>query len=851
MMNQKQRYVFDELESGDVCVFPSEVSARSWLLSYAAQSGRGAIFSDRAISYDTFQGLFLPLQEGERLATPLTRLLFVQQAVSQGLGLDYFFSSVPEESKTRIARYLSTILPQLKDVVMSKAFSHLDGRLQRDYQALYHAYGAFLSEHKIIEPTYGDPVVPKEHGRYRVLFSNAQLGFSRLYGRLGKPDWVKPVPTEEPGKKPDLLRYGNHVEEIRDTMRKIRSLLDDGVPARDIVLSVARERVMFPRLATEADRYDVPLVIHGSTSPLSYPAGRFFRQLQELYQEEFDYQNMESFLLEPGIPWKNRERTIHQDLLNKAIELSVDRGSQGNEDDMWLGVLARADKTLGDWYREFKKMIRTLNTAKSMMVFYRALQKFQDDYFLESKWEGFPGEELERFCIDHLETMREEMASCGMDEAQGGYLSQFVSYLEKLPYAPQEKGKKGIDVYRWTDSAAVSSPHHFLICLDHEASQRLVKPMDCLPETVDHGMRDEEDLTKGTLDMAVQDDAVVSYHESDYQGEYLASPYFDKVVDVHSVLEDPYQDEQRLWAGKGTQGSANRYQQASLRVAMGTSLRRVRHEDFLSFSHCDASPSCVSATQLDRFVKCPFSWALDYLLDIKRTDWDVGVVPSKEIGNIVHKTFELFFGRIKVFRAVDMAKYRPLMASLFDQALNEVYGERGPNPFVREWILTYKEKCIRFLDAEKESFNDTETAGIEEKLEARWGTLVLEGKIDRVVKMADGSYAVIDYKSGKKVPMKPGSKEFTTLQLPLYDYLLEKKGKEVSRAGYYSLEEGKYLFIWDESHPRKDEGRAMLDITLEDFSSHLASGNYETSEDSDHCQNCIYRPICRRRYSTL
>ena len=42
-MGVKEDYVFSQMESGDICVFPSEVSARGWLISYARK--RGAVFA--------------------------------------------------------------------------------------------------------------------------------------------------------------------------------------------------------------------------------------------------------------------------------------------------------------------------------------------------------------------------------------------------------------------------------------------------------------------------------------------------------------------------------------------------------------------------------------------------------------------------------------------------------------------------------------------------------------------------------------------------------------------------------------------------------------------------------------
>ena len=55
----KRAYVFSAFETGAVCIFPTEVAARSALVDYALHSERAAILRDRAISFDTFRARFM------------------------------------------------------------------------------------------------------------------------------------------------------------------------------------------------------------------------------------------------------------------------------------------------------------------------------------------------------------------------------------------------------------------------------------------------------------------------------------------------------------------------------------------------------------------------------------------------------------------------------------------------------------------------------------------------------------------------------------------------------------------------------------------------------------------------
>ncbi|MCK9348925.1 MAG: hypothetical protein M0P41_08310, partial [Sphaerochaeta sp.] len=54
----KRSYVHEAFDQGLICVFPTEVAARSYLVDYALHGKNHAILAERAISYDTFRGYF-------------------------------------------------------------------------------------------------------------------------------------------------------------------------------------------------------------------------------------------------------------------------------------------------------------------------------------------------------------------------------------------------------------------------------------------------------------------------------------------------------------------------------------------------------------------------------------------------------------------------------------------------------------------------------------------------------------------------------------------------------------------------------------------------------------------------
>jgi CRISPR/Cas system-associated exonuclease Cas4 (RecB family) len=860
MMTQKQRYVFHAMDSGDICVFPSEVSARSYLSLYALSGSKGAAFSDHAISFDTFRKLFIPDSETAVLATPTIRQLFLSASVKEGLSLPYFLHGSHEESEGSIIRYLSTILPQLKPLEQSEAFSTLDPGMQQDYRTLSVAYGEFLSSHSIVEPDYLEPVIPPGHGTYRVLFCDSILGFSRFYKKLGSPSWVIPVPVEEPEEKPLLLEYSNHVTEIKETLREIHRLLEEGVPCRDIVISTAREETMASRIADEAKLYDVPLVVRLSQHPLDYAAGRFFQQLRDLYQEEFSFQTMEQFLLENGIPWNEKEQKDHLDLLSHAVDLAIDQGSLHGEDLWDIQLRRKNEKHLHDWYLRFKQFVISLNEKKSFGDFLVAFHGFEDQYFLPTQWNGTKGEDLARFCVNSMESLAGEMKEAGVVNADGGFLSLFLSYLKDKPYVPQHAGEKGINLYRWTDSAAISVPHHFILSLDWGATQSIDKPFSCLGEAVSEKLREEEDLTKATLETLGEKGVVLSYHKSDYQGEYLAPAFFSDVR-KGETSDDPYVMEQTLWAKGDVPGKANNAQSDSYMSAKGHCLDRNGVEQYSKGGHPwpralvdKQKEKNLSPTLLDLFKKCPFAYACRYFLGAKETNYSVDIIDHKTIGSVLHRTYERFFRQFqdKPFDSAEIDRYREQLERLFTESVNEKFGPSGPNPFVRVWLIhTYQEQCTKILEEEADCFDHLHSVLFEKGEERTWigfrQSFTVEGKVDRILTLDDGTLALVDYKKGE-APMKSSDTEFSTIQLPVYRYLFGN----VMTAGYYSVKTGKYVIIWSEYNPSMmATGDKTFAKVMEAFAEHFESGIYETTDDSDNCANCAYRSVCRRRYSTI
>ena len=135
---------------------------------------------------------------------------------------------------------------------------------------------------------------------------------------------------------------------------------------------------------------------------------------------------------------------------------------------------------------------------------------------------------------------------------------------------------------------------------------------------------------------------------------------------------------------------------------------------------------------------------------------------------------------------------------------------------------------------------------LEQKFEATWRGLRVQGVVDRVDRADDG-LQLIDYKTRASPPAgaKDGSgRTRLDVQLPLY---LEAAAptlfpaEPVADARYYSLSAARDL-----RRPRSDD--AALDELALRVRRHLEQGSYPVDPDWEHraCATCDFDALCRR-----
>lgn len=233
----------------------------------------------------------------------------------------------------------------------------------------------------------------------------------------------------------------------------------------------------------------------------------------------------------------------------------------------------------------------------------------------------------------------------------------------------------------------------------------------------------------------------------------------------------------------------------------------------------------ISSSKLERIAICPYLYFLNDILKVKKPE-EMEYEPVQwmnplERGLLLHQIYEIFYRRLieksqGAFEAPSFSKHWPILEQIANEGLEEKKKYLAPPGELiyqaeRREIL---ESCKIFLIGEEKYYkgqvpqyfelafgtrdNEHEVLGKVRSVELTLPAgekISFQGKIDRIDRMPDGTYRIIDYKTGGSANYKKGKtyRHGEQLQHALYTValkkILEKKipGEKViiSESGYY------------------------------------------------------------------
>ncbi|MCR5222380.1 MAG: PD-(D/E)XK nuclease family protein [Lachnospiraceae bacterium] len=253
------------------------------------------------------------------------------------------------------------------------------------------------------------------------------------------------------------------------------------------------------------------------------------------------------------------------------------------------------------------------------------------------------------------------------------------------------------------------------------------------------------------------------------------------------------------------------------------------------------SPSALSS-----YFGCPRSFLLGKILRIPEPQEEkpFEVIAATDFGTLAHTLMEElgnstmsvedFLKRAEEVFDNFTLEHPPLVAK-YAQGKKEEFLEMMENAYLMD---PHREVVL-----EEEDIACTHESGVK-----------LHGFPDRVEKLDDGSYLVVDFKTGRN-KAHVDDDIATCLQVVLYSYLLEQKGYRIAGAEY------RYLRLNETVTCKYDtEIKDKLNEMLTDFKNHMAAADFPIPDnayaekradgDPDPCEYCKYGMICGK-YSCM
>ncbi len=300
-----------------------------------------------------------------------------------------------------------------------------------------------------------------------------------------------------------------------------------------------------------------------------------------------------------------------------------------------------------------------------------------------------------------------------------------------------------------------------------------------------------------------------------------------------------------------------------------------------------------SATTLEDYVTCPFRFYLRHVLGTEPLPEEERDISATTYGTIVHEVCQLFYGdwitahptgpgpkekeeatvRILAQAETVLARYtRPGVA--WEAGMEAFLGtdKAGPGLFEEFVLQEIETQASPFVPSLFEAgFGTPDRSGsihdapVALEVPEQETPLLLRGFIDRVDRMADGTFLVTDYKTGNH-PKQPDIIAGKALQLALYVRALEViTGAAGAGASYYAMKRRKVtnsVVVHDERYadvlapynPKrmKKDAPPFPEIishavaTAMQATAGIRAGRFPLAEDAEKCPGyCEYSRICR------
>jgi DNA helicase-2/ATP-dependent DNA helicase PcrA len=243
----------------------------------------------------------------------------------------------------------------------------------------------------------------------------------------------------------------------------------------------------------------------------------------------------------------------------------------------------------------------------------------------------------------------------------------------------------------------------------------------------------------------------------------------------------------------------------------------------------------LSASDIDTYRICPLKYKFARVFRIPQEP-----TIHQRFGIVVHQVLERFHAqkgghRSAAGRAGRLAHDGSLatLMDLFEASWRRSgFGDSDDE-------LQFRERAVAALESywQRDRESDSEAVWFERSFAFRIGPHLLRGRVDRVDRHPDGSYELIDYKTGRA---KTEEELREDVQLSIYQMgARESWGLETSAQSYLYVLTGEKVPV-----EHSDEELDRVRATVSEIAGGILKQRFEPTPSPEICRFCDYRIIC-------
>ncbi len=824
-------------------VFTSEVVARSYLEACAHRYPGRAVFTDSAISWDTFRGKFTSYPGCKVRAVYTDRLLFVQQYFASGEAmkkLEYYSDSSYECSKPAYIRSIAKALPDMCAAfdpetmeLLDKTKENAPEEMQNDLLLLVPAYKTYLENHALYEAALSAPDF-RRNASDGTTAKDYVLVFPETFS---DPSVLKALEVCRHIDQDtlELTQYNNSLSEIRGCMREIYRLLTSGTSPDEIAITCSDFDAYKPYLETEARMRDITLTFNSAMPLTSYTPGAFFLALRRVKEENYSFRSMKALLLDLRFPYKDR------DILVSIIRNAVDCRCKDGPLENWIRkikklcnkdhehtALAEAERleeidsaisNVVDCKDPGKLKGSIISLVSSMFEKGEWIQEKECDDAEKPEDIKVENERIFGMCLNELDNLSSHAGTVTFDGC-GNLFDLFVDILEDKTYVP-DTGMGTVNVYRYPVSAGLAVKYHFILGLTDSNSKLLLNPYPFLPfdtaKKID-GVRALEDSVISLYGESLRGGfSRMSSARESYSGADVIPTVFLRKGWVESVEKpevDSFERELSIWEGK----EPPKGEKLFLTQKQKDCFTRADEKE-LVFSndpsfHSVPVPFKISVSRVKNFENCPYSGYAYCVLGLDDLKFEPDMAAAADVGIILHETLQRALEEDpKTLGSLNPERLKKILSQKIEEYREKPKATDSVNvKSIRDMYMSKISKIADcFVEKEKKNPDDytLEKLGEMTSLVNEYDkspeftpedcpSIQFSGRMDCILGN-DEELAVIDLKKDASSHYG-GTLDKCNLQVAVYSKMLEKdpkfNGKSVTIGAYYSFKDGKFKFVW-------------------------------------------------------